>query len=80
MKINAFEEARKNAETENWFKFSYEGMEFVIELDDMNRVNVMELTTGQIYQYDEEMCSKRVKEATSEKLCKITYEKIIKNK
>lgn len=53
---------------------------FVIELDDLeNRVNVMELTNGYIYQYDEEFCAKYVREASSEKLCKITFDKIRKN-
>ena len=81
-KLTAFEEARKNAkEGKEWFKASWMGYSFVIELDDLeNRVNVMELTEGQIYQYDEEICAKYIREATSDKLCRITCDKIRKNK
>ena len=79
-KLTAFEEARKNAkEGKGWFETSLLNYSFVIDLGDSeNCIYVNELTTGRLYQLEEEKCPKYMREASSSKLCSIICDKIRK--
>ena len=77
MKMNAFEETRNRAKNgQPNFHCNYLGCDMEIESDDLeHRINVMIITTGQIYQYDETICAKYILNASSDKLCRITLDK-----